>query len=233
MKAAPVNIATGELLAERLRIDTPKSGKPADMTEIILDLIHHFKWKGAVGCGFPAVVKSGIAKTHSNLHKSWLEMNIKELFEKKSSCPFTILNDADAAGLAVMKFGVGKGLGGKVLVLTIGTGIGSALFINGQLVSNTEFGRINSFKGDAMELYASRSAKKREDLSLKKWSARFNYFLNHIDSIISPDHIIIGGGMSKKFDKFKEHLTVEAPVSVARFQNDAGIIGAGLATGDV
>ncbi len=230
IKAAPVNTLTGQLLAERVRIDTPKSGKPGDIAAIIRELIQHFEWNGSVGCGFPAVVISGVAKTHGNLHKSWQGINVQEFFEKSTNCSFTILNDADAAGLAIMKFGAGKGLGGKVLVVTIGTGIGSALFLDGHLISNTEFGRINSFKGEVIEQYASRSAMDREDISLKKWAKRFDYFLHHIDSILSPDHIILGGGMSKKFDKFEKHLTVNVPVIGAQLQNDAGIIGSALAS---
>ncbi len=230
IKAAPVNTLTGQLLAERVRMDTPKSGKPADIAAIVQKLIQHFQWKGAVGCGFPAVVISGVAKTHGNLHKSWQDINVRELFEKKSNCSFTILNDADAAGLAIMEFGVGKGLRGKVLVVTIGTGIGSALFLDGHLISNTEFGRINSFKGEVIEQYASRSAMDREYLSQKKWAKRFDYYLHHIDSILSPDHIILGGGMSKKFDKFEKYLTVEVPVIGAQLQNDAGVIGSALAS---
>lgn len=228
IKGALVNIKTGELVSERFRLDTPNPSKPDAIAETIAEIIGHFNWKDQVGCGFPTVVSHGVAKMHSNLHKSWKGVNVEEMLSTKTNCDFTVINDADAAGLASIQFGHGKGLMGKVLFLTVGTGIGSALFIDGKLIPNLELGRINSFKGEEIELYASRRAKEEDDLSLKKWAKRFDYFLEHVDTIISPDHIIIGGGLSKKFDKFKKHLTTELPIQAAKKGNNAGIVGAAL-----
>lgn len=232
IKAAPVDLSTGTLLAERNRIDTPRPAKPEALVEVIKAQIDFFNWTGPVGCGFPTVVVNGTCRTASNLHKSWVGVDIQKLFSDATGLPFKVINDADAAGLASMKFGLGKDLKGKVLFITIGTGIGSGLFQDGVLIPNLELGRINSKFGEPIENYTSKLAMKKDNLSIKKWAKRFDYFLHHIDLIISPEHVIIGGGMSKRFDEFKDYLTVDYPVQAAVKKNNAGIIGAALAASE-
>lgn len=229
VKGAPVNILTGELLAERLRVETPQPSKPKALAEAVHELLRLFDWKGPVGCGFPMVISNGHARFKSNLHEDWTDVQVENLFNEISGHQYKVVNDADAAGLAEMTFGVGKGKMGKVLMITIGTGIGSGLFMDGKLIPNLELGHILSKKGESIELYASDAARKREDLSYAKWGKRFDFFLNHVNRILTPDLFILGGGSSKKYDKFKDVLTVPVPIEIAQYQNNAGIVGAALA----
>lgn len=229
VKGAPVNILTGELLAERVRVDTPQPSKPQAVANSIKELLDQFDWKGPVGCGFPMVISNGKARFKSNLHESWTDVQVDELFEQTTGHQYKVVNDADAAGLAEMTFGVGQGKTGKVLMITIGTGLGSGLFLDGKLIPNLELGHILGKKGEPIEFYASDAARKREDLSYAKWGKRFDFFLNHVNRILTPDLIILGGGSSKKYDKFKEFMTVPVPIEIAQYQNNAGIVGAALA----
>jgi polyphosphate glucokinase len=227
IKGAPVDTATGQLLAERFRIATPKSGTPRALAKTLKTLVQHFQWNGLIGCGFPAVVQNGIAKTASNIDNKWIESDVVGLFTEATNCKTWVVNDADAAGLAEMKFGAGREQNGIVMLLTIGTGIGSAMFTGGRLVSNTELGHIY-LNGEIAEDYASDAVRKKLDLTWKKWGKRFDKYLRHVENIFWPDLIIIGGGMSKRFDKFKESLSVKTTVVPAQLLNDAGIIGAAL-----
>ncbi|NHE58005.1 polyphosphate--glucose phosphotransferase [Cyclobacterium plantarum] len=229
IKAAPVNIETGELLAERYRVPTPRPTKPESVAEAVLTLIEHFDWKGPVGCGFPTVVNNGQCMTKSNIHKSWVGVHVDQLLAEKTGLPVTVINDADAAGLAEMTFGAGKGKMGLVVTVTIGTGLGTGVFYNGQLIPNFELGRIYYKNGEIIEYFAADSARKNENLSYKTWGKRFNKFLKHTVRIISPDLFILGGGASKKLDKFENEITVDVPVIVAENKNEAGIIGAAVA----
>lgn len=229
IKAAPVNIETGELLAERFRVPTPRPTKPESVAEAVLTLIEHFDWKGPVGCGFPTVVNNGQCMTKSNIHKSWVGVHVDQLLAEKTGLPVTVINDADAAGLAEMTFGAGKGKMGLVVTVTIGTGLGTGVFYNGQLIPNFELGRIYYKNGEIIEYFAADSARKNENLSYKTWGKRFNKFLKHTVRIISPDLFILGGGASKKLDKFENEITVDVPVIVAENKNEAGIIGAAVA----
>ena len=182
-----------------------------------------------VGCSFPTVIKEGKSCTFGNLSPEWVGVQVDELFASHcQNVQFTIANDADLAGIAEMELGAGKGHKGMVLMITIGTGLGSGLFYNGQLIPNMELGRIFHTDGKIIELYAADSARKREGLKLKEWALRFDFYLKHLSTTCTPDLFIIGGGLSKKFDKFKEYLTVEVPVTVAHFKNNAGIIGAAV-----
>jgi polyphosphate glucokinase len=229
IKAAIVNTTTGELLSERHRIDTPKPSEPKAVAKVIKEIIKHFDWKGPVGCCFPTIVVDGQCKHHGNLSKEWVGVKTDKLFKKEcNGIPFYVSNDADLAGVAEMNLGAGKDKKGKVFVITIGTGIGSALFYNSKLIPNVELGRIYHTDGEIIEKFTSDSARKREELTLAEWAKRFNIFLNHIKIIHTPELFILGGGISKKFDNFKEHLTVNVPIKVAKFKNNAGIIGAAM-----
>jgi len=229
IKGALVNSLTGEMLTERHRIPTPPSRKPKEMAKIVAELVKHFDHKGPVGVGFPTVIKHGICNSPGNLHKKWMNVNVKELFSDYTGLPVTVINDADAAGYATMNYGIGKGKRGFVLMITIGTGLGSGAFLDGELIPNMELGQIPYKKYKKIELWAAASAKEREGLSYEKWGKRFNTFLKLIDLIISPDYIILGGGTSKKFDQFKQYITIDTPVMPAELRNEAGIIGAAAA----
>lgn len=229
MKGALVNIETGEMLTKRHRIPTPKSRNPEEMAEVIKQIVDHFNYDGPVGCGFPTVIKNGICKSEGNLHPSWKGVDVDQLFENVTGLPFKVVNDADAAGHAVMNYGIGKDLDGFVLIITIGTGLGSGAFLNGRLIPNFELGQI-PYKGyDKIETWAAGSAIDREGLSFKKWGKRFNKFLNIVDLLVSPDYVILGGGISKDWDEYKQYIEVDTPVVPAGLQNHAGIIGAASA----
>jgi polyphosphate glucokinase len=230
IKGAPVDTKKGTLLAPRFRIATPEGAKPKAVAKVVNQVAKHFDWSGPVGCGFPAAVQHGVARTAANIDQSWIGTDIINLFSKKAKCPVNVINDADAAGLAEMRFGAGKGREGVVLIVTIGTGLGTSLFTNGVLLPNTELGHIEIDCEDA-ELMASDAARKRDDLTWRKWADRFNTYLTSLEKLVWPDLIILGGGASKKFDKFVPYLTVQAEVVPAATLNEAGIIGAALAAG--
>jgi polyphosphate glucokinase len=228
IKGAPVDTKTGELLAPRHRIPTPHPAKPKSMAQVVGEVARFFEWDGPVGVGFPAVIQHGVARTAANIHKSWINTNAAEMFSKTTGCPVTVVNDADAAGLAEMTFGAGKGREGVVLLVTIGTGLGTSVFVDGLLLPNTELGHIEIECQDA-ELTASDTARKENDLTWKKWAKRLDTYLLRLEALIWPDLIILGGGVSKKHEKFIPLLTVQAEVVPAETLNEAGIIGAALA----
>jgi len=230
IKGAPVDIEHGKLLAARYRTATPKPAKPRPVAETVAQIARHFDWKAPVGCGYPGVVREGVTLSAANIHKDWIGTDARSLFTEASGCPTYLINDADAAGMAEMRFGAGRGQNGVVLVVTIGTGLGTALFVNQKLVPNTEFGHIEIECFDA-ESRASDAARKRDRLSWKRWAARFNLYLQKIEQLLSPDLIILGGGASKKQDRFIPLLSVKARVLPAELLNEAGIIGAALAAG--
>ncbi|HET8736833.1 MAG TPA: ROK family protein [Pricia sp.] len=230
MKGGLVNIETGEIISERHRIPTPVPRTPEAMAEVIAQIVAHFDYTGKVGCGFPTVIKKGVCKSPGNLDPSWLDVNIEELFEEKTGLDFTVVNDADIAGYASMEYGIGKGVKGLVVMITIGTGLGSGAFYDGKLIPNFELGQIPYKKHKKIESWAAASAKEREGLSYKKWGKRFNKFLKIVDLIVAPDLILLGGGTSKDFDEFKKYIKIDTPVMPAELQNEAGIIGAAAAT---
>src|SRR5690554_4967127 len=231
IKGAPVNIETGELLAERHRISTPKPSKPEEIAQAVKEMVEYFKWKGPVGCGFPTVIHHGKSVARGNIHKSWLGVQVDELFQSHTGLPFTVINDADAAGMAEMAYGAGRGKTGLVIMVTIGTGLGTGVFFDGKLIPNFELGRIYYKNGELIEYFASDAARRKEALSYRTWGKRFNKFLKHVVRIFSPDLLILGGGASKKYDKFKDQITIDVPILIAENQNDAGIIGAAVAAG--
>lgn len=228
IKGAPVDVEKGVLLAERYRIPTPRSAKPKPIANTVAKIARYFEWDGPIGCGFPAVVRRGITRTAANVHETWIGTNAVDLFSQTTGCPVKVINDADAAGLAEMAFGAGRGRMGVVLLVTIGTGLGTSLFSDGVLLPNTELGHIEIDCEDA-ELMASDAARKRDDLSWEKWAKRLDIYLNRLEKLVWPDLIILGGGVSKKHNKFMSHLTVQAEIVIAESLNEAGIIGAALA----
>lgn len=228
IKGAPVDIKKGEMTAERFRIDTPQPSKPKAVAEVVGQIAKHFDWQGPIGCTFPAIVQHGVVWSAANVDKEWIGTNGEELFKKSTGCPLLLLNDADAAGIAEFEFGAGRGQDGVVLIITFGTGIGSALFNRGVLVPNTELGHLEIRGKDAEERTSDR-IRQEKDLSWEKWAERVNEYINYLEALFSPDLFVIGGGVSKKHDKFIPLLHTRAPVVPAQFFNDAGIIGAALA----
>lgn len=229
IKGAPVDTKKGKLLDKKYRIPTPIPSTPDNVADVINDIIHHFNWKGPIGMAFPSVVQNGVVKTASNIDKSWIGINASELLYEKTGLKAVVLNDADAAGMAEMKFGAGKDRKGSVLLITVGTGIGSVLFTHGKLVPNTELGHLYLNSGMEAELFASDATRKNEDLDWKSWAKRFDVYLHEMNRLFWPELIIIGGGASKKKERFMSLLTVETEITTAITKNSAGIIGSALA----
>ena len=229
MKAAPVDTVTGEMVGDKHRIVTPKPATPDAMAEVARQLVSHFEWTGPVGIGFPGVVKGGVICTAANLDDSWVGVNGDELFTGICNCDVSMINDADAAGLAEVRFGAGVGVGGTVILLTLGTGIGSAIFTDGKLVANTEFGHLD-MDGKIAEERASSRIKEDDDLSFKKWGGEVEDVLREIENLFWPVLFILGGGISKQFDEFAKYIDkFRTPVVPALIRNKAGIVGAALA----
>lgn len=228
IKGAPVDTLTGALLGERWRVLTPSPATPVTMAAAVAEVAKHFDWHGSIGCGFPGVIRSGQVLTAAHLDKSWIHSNAQEVFREATGCPVTVLNDADAAGYAEMRFGAGQGRNGLVLLVTLGTGIGSALFYDGRLIPNTELGHIE-IRGKDAEKRAAASAREKKGWTWKRWARHLNEYLRCMEAYLTPDLIIIGGGISKKAEKFLPLLTVKTEVVAAQMQNEAGIVGAALA----
>ena len=231
IKAAPVDAAHGKLLGQVLREPTPQPSKPMAILDLIERILDKFHWNGPLGIGFPGVVKQGVVRSAANMDKEWIDFSALQALRERFGTTVHLMNDADAAGLAEMKFGAGKPYdgheGGTVLMFTLGTGIGSALFVDGHLVPNTELGHLELQGVDAEKLAAA-SIKTRENLSWEVWAERLNLFLQQVEFLLSPDVFIIGGGISSEYRKFFPLLQVHATLLPATMGNDAGIIGAGL-----
>ncbi|MPW31418.1 ROK family protein [Agarivorans sp. B2Z047] len=227
IKATIVDSTTGELISERHRIATPQPATPKAVAQSLKQMVEHFSWQGPIGCGFPATVHHGVAQTASNIDKSWIGTNVEALFAEYTDCPCYVVNDADAAGMAEMAFGAGHQHQGVVVIITVGTGLGSAVFVNGELLPNTEFGHI-ILEGRVAEHYASARVREAEELSWKKWGKRFNLYLQRLEFLMSPDCFIIGGGASKKFEKYQAQLNLKAEALPAQGLNQAGIVGAAM-----
>jgi polyphosphate glucokinase len=229
IKGCTVDLDEGRLVGERVRIDTPQPSTPQAVYSVVSEVVATFSWTGEVGVTFPGVMKKGIAHTAANVDKSWIGTDIDAALEPLlPGGEVQTLNDADAAGIAEMRYGAGRDRSGVVLMLTFGTGIGSALFVDGHLVPNTEFGHIE-VDGEDGEKRASAAAREREDLKYPDWAKRVDRFLDVLERSVWPDLIIVGGGVSKKADKWVPHLTTRTPVVAAQLLNDAGIVGAALA----
>ncbi|GII00605.1 polyphosphate--glucose phosphotransferase [Planobispora takensis] len=232
IKGAPVDLEKGELAEERLRIPTPSPATPEAVAEVVGRIVEHFSWEGPVGVTFPGVVLDGITMTAANMNQGWVGVDARGLFSEATGRPVVVLNDADAAGLAEVAAGAGKGEAGVVLMLTFGTGIGSALFVDGRLVPNTELGHLE-LRGKDAERRASDAAREHHDLSWEEWAERVEEYLRHVEMLFSPSLIIIGGGVSKKADKFLPRISVRTRIVPATLRNEAGIVGAAMAAADL
>lgn len=228
IKGAPVDTTTGILLAERFRIPTPDPSAPHAVAEVVGEIVRHFDWHGPVGCTFPAIVKHGTVQSAANVDQRWIGTNGQELIEEVVNCPTILVNDADAAGIAEMEFGAGRGHEGVVIMLTFGTGIGSAIFNNRILLPNTELGHIE-IRGKDAEVRASDRARQEKEWNWEEWAERVNEYLGRVEYLFSPDLFIIGGGVSKKHEKFLPLLHTQAQIVPAMLLNDAGIVGAAMA----
>lgn len=232
VKGAIVDLTRGELAGERIRFETPSASTPANVAPLVANIVKELKWTGPVGCTYPGIVYHGIIKTAANLDKSWIDTNGVRLFERATGRPVKLLNDADAAGIAEMSYGAGRNQPGVTIMLTFGTGIGSAIFLDGKLLPNTEFGHL-PVRGKPAEHRAAARIRKEEGLSWEEWAERVNEYLALMEFFFSPDLFIIGGGVSKKYDRFMHLLRTRARVVSAQLLNEAGIIGAAMYVSDL
>lgn len=229
IKGNLVDVETGELLADRHRIDTPEPATPDAVADVVAKMVQHFEHSGIVGCTFPAIVRRGVALSAANVDPSWIGTDADTLFEQRTGLSFHMFNDADAAAIAEMEFGAGERRRGVVLILTLGTGIGSGMFIDGTLVPNTELGHLHYDGHAPVEKWASAKVRKNEDLSWEEWAKRVDQFLLHLERIFSPDLFILGGGVSRHWEKWGSVLTTTVDTVPAQLENEAGIVGAALA----
>lgn len=228
IKGALVDVNKGELIGKRHRIPTPKPSTPSNVAKVIAKIVKHFDYSGPIGSTFPAIVKNGVTLSAANVDDSWIGADADAIFEKTTGQPVHMLNDADAAGIAEMAFGAGKDQSGVVFMLTLGTGIGSGVFVNGVLMPNTELGHLE-LNGKEVEHVMSDKARSENDLSWKKWAKLLQSYFDHLEFIFSPDLFIIGGGVSKKSHKFLPLIETKAKIVPAKLLNEAGIIGAAYA----
>jgi polyphosphate glucokinase len=229
IKAGIVDLTQGNLVGEYLRLKTPHPAKPQPILKVIETIIQHFNWQGPIGCGYPGVIKNQCIMTAANLDKDWIGLSLKNEFKKFTNQPVWTLNDADAAGLAEMYYGAGKEATGTTIMITIGTGIGTALFVDKILLPNTELGHMYLEEGAEAEAIASASARKKLELSWKHWTKNFQKVLEELKKLFSPNLFILGGGLVKKQDKFLEYIDIDIPHVIANLENEAGIVGAALA----
>lgn len=228
IKGALVNIEDGTLISDRIKYATPKPAFPKDVAQVMDQIISDLKWDaGDIGIGFPAIIKNNTCLTASNIEKSWINADIAKIVKEQTGLKSHTLNDADAAGLAEMTFGKGKNKSGTVIMLTLGTGIGSGVFKDGVLLPNFELGRM-LYRESVAEHYASNSARKEQDMNWETYGKELNDFLLYVDRIFSPDQMIIGGGISKKYEKYSQYFSPKLQVTDAILQNNAGIIGAAM-----
>jgi polyphosphate glucokinase len=229
VKGAIVDVGTGVLTTERVRVPTPHPATPESVVPVVAELVRQASYTGPVGCAFPAVIKNGVAHTAANIDESWIGTSVAAAVSSQlDGAAVTVLNDADAAGVAELRFGAGRGVSGVVVMLTVGTGIGSAVFVDGELVPNTELGHLE-VDGHVAEHRASEAAREEHDLSRHDWAKRFNRYLEVLEALLWPDLVIIGGGVSKAPEKVMPLLESRATLVPATLANAAGIIGAALA----
>jgi polyphosphate glucokinase len=228
IKGAIVDLDKGDLATERVKYLTPHPSTPEAVAEVVARLVQGAGWSGDLGATFPAVIKNGVARSAANVDKSWIGTDVDKVFTDITHCDVTVLNDADAAGIAEARFGAAKGVKGVVILLTFGTGIGSALLLDGQLVPNSELGHLEIDGSDA-EKKASSAAKDNEGLSYKQWARRVQKYLAHVEKLFTPDLFVIGGCVSKNSDKWVPLLDLNTPVRPAELLNNAGIVGAAMA----
>lgn len=227
IKGAIVNTLTGDIVSEWHCIPTPSPATPNAIATVMTQLISIFNWQGPIGCGLPATVLDGMVKSAGNIDSSWIGTDATKLFNQATALPCFLLNDADAAGIAEMRFGAGRNHQGIVIIITLGTGIGSAIFTQGKLLPNTELGHL-ILNDMIAEKYTSAKVREAQGLSWKHWGKRLNHYLQHLEFLFSPDLIILGGGASHKFNEYQDQLSTESEVIPAQGLNRAGIIGAAL-----
>lgn len=232
VKGSVVDLARGELVGERIRLETPVDSKPGAVAPLVAEIVKALKWTGPIGCTFPGIIYHGAIKTAANLDKSWVDVDGARLFARVTGRPVKLINDADAAGIAEVTYGAGRNQPGVTILLTFGTGIGSAVFLDGKLLPNTEFGHL-PIRGKAAEHRCAARIRKDEGLSWEEWAERVNEYLAQMEFFFSPDLFIIGGGISKKYDRFMHLLRTRALVVPAQMLNDAGIVGAAMYVSDL
>ena len=229
IKGNLVDPFTGQLEADRHKITTPQPSTPGAVAEVVAEMVAHFDYRGPVGCTFPAIVRRGVVLSAANVDEAWIGTNAEEVFEDRSrGSQFTMLNDADAAGVAEMEFGAGHDRGGVVIMVTFGTGIGSGFFIDGVLVPNTELGHVELGGHAPVEDWAAARTKKQEGLTWEEWAVRASVYLQHLGRLFSPDLLIFGGGISRKWERIGPLIDVDVEVVPAEFENEAGIVGAAM-----
>ncbi|MDA8061679.1 MAG: ROK family protein [Actinomycetota bacterium] len=230
IKGAPIDLETGELVAERHKVATPQPATPGAVAEAVAEVVSHFGWEGPVGATFPGVITGGVARTAANLDPSWVGTDVAAAFAEATGEPVVVVNDADAAGLAEVRWGAARDHGGLVLVITFGTGIGTALVHQGRVVPNIELGHIELDGVDA-ETRASAAAREREDLGWAEWAERVQRYLRAVESYLWPDLIVVGGGVSRRAKRWLPLIEIRTPLVAAALQNQAGIAGAALTAG--
>lgn len=230
IKGAMVDLEKGQFATDRLRIETPKPATPDAVIETVNEIVQHFDYSGPLGVGMPSVVLDGKVMSAANIDDGWIGFQGRKALTKATGCQTTLLNDADVAGIAEMRYGAGKGKKGAVMIFTLGTGVGSVMFMDGKLVPNFELGHIymKGMKIDA-ENYMSSRIREEHDLSWKDWGKRLNSYFQYIEALFSPDLIIIGGGVSKKHEKYLHYVETRAEIVPAKLRNEAGIVGAAVA----
>jgi polyphosphate glucokinase len=229
IKANLVDLDAGVPVGERFKVDTPEPSLPGAVADVVAGVVEHFGYEGPIGCTFPAVIRHGVAWSAANVHPDWVGTDVVKVLGEATGAWMAVVNDADAAGLAEMTYGAGRHREGVVILLTFGTGIGSAMFTHGVLVPNTEFGHLTFAGHESVEHWAAAKVRKEEGLDWAEWGARVDAFLHHIGQVFSPDLVIVGGGVSRRFEKFADQIDVDYDVTPAQLQNEAGIVGAAMA----
>jgi polyphosphate glucokinase len=231
IKGAIVNTQNGELTSERIRIPTPQPATPKAVADTVNELVNQLNWQGVIGCTFPAIIKHGVAYSAANVDSSWIGTDVQALITHTTGHKTIVLNDADAAGVAEMRHGAGRNVNGVVIMLTFGTGIGSAFFLDGKLMPNSELGHLE-LRGKPAEHRASDRIREEEEMSWKKWAKRVSEYMGFVEFLFSPDLFIIGGGASKRYDQFAPYLEINTKFVCAELKNEAGIVGAAMAASE-
>lgn len=227
-KGAIVDTDNGILVSDRVKYATPKNATPEKLRPVIKNIISDLGYEGKrLGVGFPTNIQNNVCVTANNINKSWIGTNLQEYFAEISNLKTSVINDADAAGMAELHFGAAKDVKGTCILLTLGTGVGSAVYVNGAMLRNVELGSLE-FNGDMAEKYVSNKIRKERELGWKAWGNLLNDYLLHVNKIFSPTRIILGGGVSKKFKEYKQYLTDQVEIVPAEMFNEAGIVGAAV-----
>jgi polyphosphate glucokinase len=227
IKAALADLDVGSLINDRIRLETPHPATPDSVARTVNTLLGQLGGEGPIGLALPAVIRRGIVETAANIDEAWIGINASALFESMTDREVGVVNDADAAGIAEVTYGAGKGVEGVIAVITLGTGIGSAVFVDGRLVPNTELGHLQ-LRGRDAEDWAAASVRQHDELSWRQWGHRLQRYLEQIERVLWPNLIIVGGGVSKEFDQFRTHINLATEIVPATLHNDAGIVGAAL-----